>query len=239
MSVRRLLSWILVVALGLLAWLWHQHHLGGVLRRDVATIGTATHQLSGLRVDDSRAPPGYDRTTFAWRDDVDGNGCDTRDDVLARDLTAVRTAPEDRCRVLSGSLVSPYSGEEVTFHRGSRTIEIDHVVALSQAWRSGAHRWDHARRRAFANDPVNLLAVERRLNQDKGDADAAAWLPPAPHLRCGYVARQIAVKARWDLSVTTSERVAMADALARCPGFPATDPRESEWLTEQVSRGRR
>ena len=168
-----------------------------------------------------RAPrTGYDRAVFgpAWAD-VDGNGCDTRNDILRRDLDDVRTRDDDPCIVQRGVLDDPYSGRTIEFRRGEGTsddVQIDHVVALSDAWQKGAQQWSRERREEFANDPLELVAVDGPLNQAKGDGDAATWLPPRN--RCPYVARQVAVKLRYGLWVTAAEREAMVDVLTDCPG---------------------
>jgi hypothetical protein len=166
---------------------------------------------------------GYDRALFgqAWAD-VDRNGCDTRNDVLRRDLRAFTLkAGTNGCVVLRGTLHDPYTGRSIAFVRGPGTstlVQIDHVVALGDAWQKGAQRWTPARRTDFANDPLNLLAVDGPTNQRKGDGDAATWLPPLRSSRCAYVARQIAVKGRYGLSVTAAERAAMLRVLQTCPG---------------------
>ncbi|MCW2697685.1 MAG: hypothetical protein JWR62_2770 [Modestobacter sp.] len=171
-----------------------------------------------------RAPKtGYDRDEFGptWAD-VDRNGCDTRNDVLARDLTGEAFAPGTQdCVVRSGSLADPYTGMTIHFVKGDgSSVDIDHVVALSNGWQTGAFAWDGARRTAFANDPLNLLAVDYSANRQKGDGDAATWLPPARDARCGYVARQVAVKAAYGLWVTSAERDAMTRVLDGCPAEP-------------------
>ncbi|GAA0292651.1 HNH endonuclease family protein [Kineococcus aurantiacus] len=155
-----------------------------------------------------RAPKtGYSREQFGdgWVD-TDRNGCDTRDDVLARDLTAETFKPGTRdCVVASGTLADPYSGKIIAFTRGQDTstaVQIDHVVALSDAWQKGAQQWDDAKRVAFANDPLELLAVDGPLNGQKSDGDAATWLPLNRAYRCAYVARQVGLKATWRLWVT-------------------------------------
>ena len=173
-----------------------------------------------------RAPrTGYERDLFGsgWVD-VDRNGCDTRNDMLARDLTGTTfKAGTHDCVVLTGTLVDPFSGATIAFQRGNDTsndVQIDHVVALSDAWQKGAQGWDETTRVAFANDPLNLLAVDGPLNMQKGDGDAATWLPPNKPFRCAYVARQVAVKHTYGLWVTTAERDAMAGVLAACPAEP-------------------
>lgn len=168
-----------------------------------------------------RAPrTGYSRDAFgqAWAD-VDRNGCDTRNDVLRRDLTDVTVKPGAQgCVVLRGVLADPYTGRSIAFERGERSadVQIDHVVALADAWQKGAWRWSDERRREFANDPANLLAVDGGTNQSKGAGDAATWLPPNSGYRCVYALRQTAVKAAYDLAVTQAEHDALARAMGRC-----------------------
>ena len=173
-----------------------------------------------------RAPKtGYSRDQFgpAWAD-TDHNGCDQRNQVLARDLTGVRFKQATRpCVVLSGTLRDPYTGATIAFTRGqgtSEAVQIDHVVALSDAWQTGAQQLDATTRELLATDLGNLLAVDGPTNQSKGDGDAATWLPPAKGYRCAYVARQVAVKTRYKLWVTAAERDAIARVLASCPAQP-------------------
>ncbi|GLB64055.1 hypothetical protein NCCP2495_19340 [Dietzia sp. NCCP-2495] len=174
-----------------------------------------------------RAPKtGYDRDLFgqAWSDDVGvefgHNGCDTRNDILRRDLVEATLKPGTRdCVVLTGVLTGPYSGERIEFQRGQGTssqVQVDHVVALSDAWQKGAQRLTVDQRRDFANDPLNLLAVAGHVNQSKSDGDAATWLPPRREFRCSYVARQVMVKERYGLWVTHAERDAIDRVLATC-----------------------
>ena len=168
-----------------------------------------------------RAPrTGYDRDEFgaAWAD-VDRNGCDTRNDVLHRDLDEVTTKPGTReCVVLTGVLEDPYTGTTIDFERGERSaeVQIDHVVALSDAWQKGAQGWTREVRTAFANDPANLQAVDGPTNQQKGAGDAATWLPPNAGYRCVYALRQISVKSAYGLWVTAAERDALGRQLDRC-----------------------
>lgn len=184
--------------------------------------GSAVTTLATLVIKGRAPKTGYDRSLFgqAWAD-VDRNGCDTRYDILRRDLTRFTLkAGTHGCLVLKGTLHDPYTGSTITFVRGQSTsnaVQIDHVVALSDAWQKGAQQWSQTRRTAFANDPLNLLAVDGPTNLHKGDGDAATWLPPHKAFRCAYVARQIAVKHRYGLSVTTAERDAMVRVLTACP----------------------
>jgi len=168
------------------------------------------------------AKTGYTRAQFgpAWAD-VDRNGCDTRNDILKRDLiNLVFKEKTNGCTVLSGTLVDPFSGETINFVRGVTTsseVQIDHSVALSNAWQTGAFKLTADQRKAFANDPLNLLAVKGRLNSQKGDGDAATWLPPLKSYRCDYVSRQIAVKIKYKLWFTAPEKEAMIRILKTCP----------------------
>lgn len=192
-----------------------------------AAAGQASAALEQLPVKGRAPKTGYSRDQFgpAWSDDVavDGgrNGCDQRNDVLRRDLQRVTIKPGTHgCVVLAGVLQDPYSGRTIQFRRGpdSATVQIDHIVALSDAWQSGAQQLSVERRRALAGDPLNLLAVDGPTNAAKSDGNAASWLPPTKAERCSYVARQIAVKRRYQLSVTGPEKQSMQRVLSKCPG---------------------
>lgn len=180
-------------------------------------LAAAEADLTALEVTDRGVLDGYDRDDFAHWTDPDGNGCDTRNDILARDLT-VETVDDDGCKVLTGTLTDPYGGETIDFERGERSseVQIDHVVALANAWRTGASEWDDDTREQFANDPANLLAVDGPLNNQKSASDAADWLPPAEGFQCAYVVLQVEVKAAYGLSVTTDEHDAMSRVLEDC-----------------------
>ena len=184
--------------------------------------GLAIASLETLPVKGRAPKTGYTRDQFgqAWAD-VDRNGCDTRNDILKRDLTSLTYKAKTRnCVVLSGTLLDRYSGESINFVRGNITsmeVQIDHVVALSNAWQTGAFKLTAEQRKALANDPINLFAVKGRLNSQKGDGDAATWLPPLKSFRCAYVAQQIAVKAKYSLWVVPPEKAAMLSILAKCP----------------------
>lgn len=162
--------------------------------------GTALAVLATLPVKGRAPMTGYDRAEFgqAWLD-ADRNGCDTRNDVLRRDIRGAVLDPRTHgCVVLSGVLPDPYLGRDVPFRRGpGDEIDIDHVVALGNAWVTGAFRFDIRTRAALANDPLDLLAVDLHTNRSKGDGDAATWLPPYRPFRCAYVARQVAVKHKY------------------------------------------
>lgn len=187
---------------------------------DDAVTGSALQMLYELEVKGRAPKTGYDRELFGWRDDVDHNGCDTRNDVLRRDLDDI-TLKSGGCVVLGGSLTSDYTGDTFDFIRGDgNNIDIDHVVALSNAWQTGAQQLSEDELLEFGNEPVNLLAVESSVNRSKGDGDAATWLPPNKEFRCEYVARQITVKQRYELWVTDAEKRAMDQVLSQCPDQP-------------------
>ena len=165
-----------------------------------------------------RAPKtGYSRARFGdgWATVA---GCDVRDRILRRDLRGKTYKPGDTCAVQSGRLNDPYTAAAIVFVRGGASeVDIDHVVALSDAWQKGAQRWTARKRVAFANDPLNLLSVGAHANRSKGDGDAATWLPPNKRFRCDYVARQVAVKRKYHVWVTRAEHDAIARVLATCP----------------------
>ncbi|MGN7149963.1 GmrSD restriction endonuclease domain-containing protein [Arthrobacter sp. SAFR-179] len=182
----------------------------------------AIELLASLPIKGRAPKTGYDRAQFgqAWAD-VDRNGCDTRNDILKRDLTGITYTNSVPCKVQTGTLADPYTGKTISFVRGSGTstaVQIDHVVALSDAWQKGAQQLTSEQRTAFANDPLNLQATDGPTNQQKGDGDAATWLPPNKAFRCEYVARQISVKATYGLWVTQAEHDAMARILGDCSG---------------------
>ena len=185
--------------------------------------GLATALLETLPVKGRAPKTGYTRAQFGpvWAD-VDRNGCDTRNDILKRDLTSVVYREKTRdCVVESGILLDRYSGETINFVKGnssSMEVQIDHVVALSNAWQTGAFKLTLQERTALANDPLNLFAVKGRLNSQKSDGDAATWLPPLKSYRCTYISQQIAVKAKYSLWVTPPEKSAMVSILSKCPG---------------------
>jgi len=175
--------------------------------------------LNSLEVKGRAAKTGYARSQFPHWSDPDRNGCDARNDTLKRDLTQIsfKTGTRD-CKVLTGQLLDPFSGKVITFSSTKSNIDIDHVVALSNAWQTGAAYFDKTKRQQIANDPLNLLAVDFSLNRQKGDGDAATWLPPLKSYRCDYVARQIAVKAKYGLWVTQPEKGAIIKLLEKCEG---------------------
>lgn len=175
--------------------------------------------LATLPVKGKAPLTGYDRVGDfgpAWKD-MDRNGCDTRNDILARDLT--NTTKSGSCKVLTGVLHDPYTGKTIDFVRGpqSAEVQIDHRVPLANAWQTGAQQLTFDARERLANDPLNLVAVDGPTNERKSDGDAATWLPPLVSDRCEYVALQVTVKAKYALWVAPAERDAIARVLAGCP----------------------
>jgi hypothetical protein len=179
----------------------------------------AIDTLSQLAVKGKAPKTGYARNQFGngwanWRD-----SCNTREKILNRDLTD-KKLDKNGCTVLSGQLLDPYTGQNIAFTRGAATssaVQIDHVVALSNAWQTGAQNLSADKRKALANDDLELLAVDGPANQQKSDGDAATWLPSNKSFRCQYVARQIAVKQKYELWVTSAEKTAMQNVLKSCP----------------------
>ncbi|NWN88081.1 MAG: HNH endonuclease [Micrococcaceae bacterium] len=189
----------------------------------VPQAGSAAEQLETLEIKGRAPQTGYSRDEFGdgWLD-PDGNGCDGRNDILSRDLESV-IHDDDGCTVLTGVLQDPFTATAIDFMRGAETsqeVQIDHVVALSDAWQKGAQQLSEEQRERFANDPLNLLAVDGPANQQKSDGDAATWLPPNTDFRCEYVAVQTAVKAKYELWVTQAEYDAIRDVLTNCPDEP-------------------
>lgn len=185
-------------------------------QRELFGDSNAKAELGKLEVKGRAPKTGYTRKQFGngWGKI---NGCSVREVILARDLTDEKI--DEKCRVLSGVLNDPYTGQTIHFQRGEKSsskVQIDHVVALSDAWQKGAQQLSAEEREKLANDPLNLLAVDGPANQAKGDGDAATWLPSNKPFRCQYIARQIAVKRRYRLWVTEAEKNAMAGILGKC-----------------------
>ena len=207
-----------------------------VVRAEPTDVSAELAKLDALPIKGRAPRTGYERALFgpAWSDDVtvpDGhNGCDTRNDILRRDLVDIEFKPGTRdCVVLSGILNDPYTGTAIPFQRGrgtSRAVQIDHIVALSDAWQKGAQQWDDQTRRNFANDPLNLQATSGPINDQKGDGDAATWLPPNKSYRCDYVSRIVDVKSTYGLWVTEAEHDAIARILTGGCGTPQGPPAE-------------
>jgi hypothetical protein len=199
---------------------------GQVLAANIvpAGINTSTDMagniLETLPVKGRAPKTGYSRAQFGdgW---ASVGGCDMRDVILARDLQNVQFTSATDCSVERGTLVDDlYTGKTIQFIKGKDTssaVQIDHVIALSDAWQKGAQALTPARRVELANDPLELIATDGPANQQKSDGDAATWLPPNKAYRCKYIARQIAVKKKYELWVTTAERDTMRRILATCP----------------------
>lgn len=188
----------------------------------VAPAAEALRELRALPVSDTYVPAPYDRDAFgpAWAD-TDHNGCDTRNDVLRRDLTAVVTKPGTHgCVVLSGTLHDPYTGRTIAFERGntsSLAVQIDHRVPLSYAWRHGAASWTPKQREAFANDQAtNLVAVDGPANEEKSDSGPAEWMPTNTGDACNYAASFVTVATKWHLSIATTDKHALEGTLTGC-----------------------
>lgn len=179
----------------------------------------AIRALEKLKIKGRAPKTGYSREQFAdgWESSF---GCDTRNRILQRDLESFALRVDSSCIVESGVLQDPYTGSRIDFQRGVQTsleVQIDHVVALSDAWQKGAQKLSALERFRLYNDPLNLLAVDGGTNSSKGDSDAASWLPPNKGFRCSYVARQIAVKIKYRLWLTEAEFEAMKRVLVQCP----------------------
>lgn len=226
MRVGRLMAVIIVIVIG--AYQAQQlHH-----ENDPVVAGTqspvnqspAAVALTKLEVKGRAPKTGYLRAAFSngWGEI---ENCDVRNYILTRDLTDIVFVP-NTCKVERGTLIDPYTASTLFFLRGPDTsddIQIDHVVALSDAWQKGAQLLTTAERYQLANDPLNLLAVQGDANQAKGDGDAATWLPANKAYRCPYVARQIAVKTKYKLWMTRAEYDATATILATCPAQKLPD----------------
>ncbi len=186
-----------------------------------ASYAQALDQLDDIQIKGRAPKTGYSREQFSngWKD-TDNNGCDARNDILARDLEDVKFKPARvECVVISGTFNDPYTGKTIQFQRGQGTstaVQIDHVVPLSDAWQKGAQKWSSQKRLEFANDPLNLLASDGPTNASKSDKDAATWLPPNKDFRCDYVARQTQVKAKYKAWMTQAEHDAIAKTLKAC-----------------------
>lgn len=221
---RRIVALVVLVAVVFVSLLTSEDMWQPLLVQKPSPIQTATGSTVDLlaTIDvKGRAPKtGYERTQFGngW---AVMDGCDTRNIILYRDLK--NPVVSEGCKVASGILNDPYTGNMVAFVRGPSTsddVQIDHVVALSNAWQTGAQQLSQEERERLANDPLELLAVDGSANQEKSDGDAATWLPQNKAFRCQYVARQVAVKAKYRLWVTPAEKEAIVRILSTCPGQP-------------------
>lgn len=170
----------------------------------------------------------YDRTGQfgdTWAD-VDGDGCDTRNDILERDL--VKEQYKDSCLIATGVLRDPYTAKTINFVRGvgtSTKVQIDHVIALHLAWQYGATKWSFGKRVTFANDPINLIATDGPTNGSKSDSGPDEWLPPNKSYRCTYVIRFIRIAYLYKVGINANMKSVMQSTLATCTkvvGSPAT-----------------
>ncbi|MFG3491319.1 HNH endonuclease family protein [Streptomyces sp. NPDC047972] len=187
------------------------------------TAARARTLLAGLRVARGENGQTYERAKFGdgWSDETGApggrNGCDTRDDVLRRDLDEVRLGDRNPCVVLSGVLHDPYTGKELPYsYRRASQIQTDHVVALGAAWRAGAWAWTPGRRLAYANDLDVLLATDKQTNQDKSSRTPDTWRPPRSAYGCEYGRRWTGIKAKYGLAVSAPEKKAVEELLAGC-----------------------
>jgi hypothetical protein len=178
----------------------------------IPDAGAARALLDGLTVAAEGSAGGYAREKFPHWHTVSGE-CTTREVVLQRDGDGV--VVDGKCKATAGSWRSPYDGQTVT---AASDIDIDHVVALAEAWRSGASGWSTEQRERFANDLDNpqLIAVTASVNRAKGDQDPANWLPPNPAYQCTYAQMWVAVKSTWQLTVQQEEKGALAQTLHAC-----------------------
>lgn len=199
------------------------------VRGAMPTVQPGFDVLAGLTAVETRVRGGdYRRAAFgdAW-DDANlapggRNGCDTRNDILERDLTDKTYVETRQCRraVARGTLRDPYTNASISFVRGNRvgaSVQIDHIVPLAYAWDMGARGWSDALRKRFANDPANLLAVAGQANQDKGDLPPGQWMPPNAAFRCQYAMQFIAVLRGYGLRVDAPSAAQLRDAAGGCP----------------------
>ena len=214
-------AWSIAMYKGLNGWAEQRDAHQSVRNIDTSAVTEGTlSDLDSLTVNDNPTPPEkYNRVEQfgpAWKD-VDHNGCDTRNDILARDLKTI-SGRRNACVITAGQLADPYSGKWIDFRKKEASkVQIDHVVALENAWQSGAYKLAQEDREALANDPDNLLAVNGHDNMAKGSKSADQWMPPNSAYACTYASKQVQIKNRYALTVTTPEKQALADALATCP----------------------
>ncbi|UQX11864.1 HNH endonuclease family protein [Candidatus Mycobacterium methanotrophicum] len=198
-------------------------------RADVPTVPPGVDALSGTTLVPSRIHRyDYRRAAYgdAWTDDNDApggrNGCDTRDDILGRDLVDKTYVFIKRCpdAVETGTLHDPYTNATINFHRGAgigASVQIDHIVPLALAWDMGAYDWPESERVRFANDPANLLAVSGKANEDKSDSQPALWMPPNNAFWCQYAMQYIAVSRGYALAIDQASADVLRHATATCP----------------------
>lgn len=194
----------------------------GLTRVPQSMLAAARRLIAKVRTAARGPKTGYTREKFgpAWADTAAGdawagNGCDTRDDILRRDLAQITFRPgTNRCVVATGRLRNPYRGTTIAFTKTHATlVQIDHVIPLSLAWQMGAAHWTLTKRKLIANDPLNLLAVDASSNASKGDSSPAEWLPANATIRCAYSVRVAQVARRYNLPLTRADKRTM---LAQC-----------------------
>jgi len=190
---------------------------------DATSMPLAKVILEKLEVKGRAPKTGYNREEF-YKSWPLIDGCNLRQRIIKRELDESAVLADDGCTVTAGEFDEPYTGSHLVFHQKSdlsKGLQIDHVVALSDAWQKGAQYQTATERYNLATDPLNLLAVDSQANQSKSDGDAATWLPPNKAFRCQYVARQVSVKYKYHLWVTQAEHDAIARILDTCPNEPA------------------
>lgn len=183
----------------------------------------ATEILARLEIKGRAPKTGYTREEF-YKTWPTVEGCSLRQRIIRREVGDSAILADDKCTVVSGTFVEPYTGKTLEFKEKSEFsngIQIDHVVALSDAWQKGAQQLSADERYNLATDPLNLLAVDAAANQQKSDGDAATWLPSNKSFRCQYVARQVSVKFKYHLWVTQAEHDTIARILESCPNEPS------------------
>ena len=200
-----------------------------IARADVPIVAPGTDVLAGISEIPVRIHGhDYRRAAFgdSWTDDSTApgghNGCDTRNDILDRDLVDKTYVATKRCpnAVATGTLYDPYTNEVIHFTRGNQvgaSVQIDHLVPLALAWDLGARDWTDQMRTRFANDPANLIAVQGQANQDKGDEQPADWMPPNHAFWCQYAVQFAAVLRGYGLPVDAPSAPVLRDAAATCP----------------------
>jgi hypothetical protein len=200
-----------------------------VAQADIPTVAPGVDVLAGIAQVPIRIRSyDYRRDAFGdtWTDDNPApgghNGCDTRNDILDRDLVDKTYVSIKRCptAVATGTLYDPYTNATIAFLRGEKTgaaVQIEHIVPLAYAWDMGARNWADDMRLRFANDPANLLAVDGPANQDKSDQEPATWMPPNTAFWCQYAMQFIAVLRGYALPVDAPSATVLRDAAATCP----------------------
>jgi hypothetical protein len=234
MSRKRLVALVIAVALALVVAYQtivsaDQRAASFMAQADIPTVAPGVDVLAGVAEVPLRIR-GFDyrRAAFgdAWTDDNPApgghNGCDTRNDILDRDLVDKTYVSITRCpnAVATGTLHDPYTNATVAFVRGNQvgaSVQIDHIVPLALAWDLGARNWPDDLRVRFANDPANLLAVAGQANQDKGDSEPVLWMPPNVAFRCQYAVQFVAVLRGYGLPVDAPSAGALREAASTCP----------------------